>query len=88
MVRKSKPVPSSRVRTDSIAPSYADMPWVTKPPSKAGPAGHDAANIFPSWRNTTSVLVPISTSITVRSSSARSVAKSVATMPAAASAPT
>jgi hypothetical protein len=71
-------------RTDSMAPSAPGIPYRTRPPSKAGPAGQEQARVrIPSDR-ITSVFVPTSTSI--RGNGASS--PSMATRSAAASAPT
>ena len=61
MVRNVNPSPSRR--TDSIAPSAPGMPNRSSPPSNAGPAGHDAARTRVPSVTTTSVFVPMSTSI-------------------------
>ena len=60
--------------TASTAPSYPGMPYVMAPPSKAGPAGHDAAIMRSRLPTTTSVLVPTSTSIASSSCSSMPIA--------------
>ena len=74
----------SRSRTVSIAPSAPGMPYLTPPPSKAGPAGLEAARIVVPSEATISLFVPMSTS---RNDPPRAIA-STATRSAAASAPT
>ena len=76
----------SSMRTESMAPSYPGMPQPTRPPSKAGPAGDEAATMRPRPAMTTSVLVPTSTSRLTPSSPA--LRRSQATRSAAVSAPT
>jgi hypothetical protein len=76
--------PSSRASTVATAPSSAGMPHEIAPPSKAGPAGHEAARMRPRWPSSSSVLVPMSITTVSRSVCARS----TASRQAAASAPT
>ena len=81
---KSKRRRRRRSRPSSIAPSSAGMPQAIAPPSKAGPAGQDAARMRCLLPTINSVFVPMSMIATRRSSCARS----TASMQAAASAPT
>ena len=61
-----------RCATSSMAPSSAGMPQAMAPPSKAGPAGQEAARIRCLLPTISSVLVPISMMAIRRSSCARS----------------
>ena len=77
-------VRSASVAEVLCAPGNPGMPKVICPPSNAGPAGHDAARTLCLLPTINSVLVPMSMTATSRSSLARS----TASMQAAASAPT
>ena len=73
-----------------MAPSEPGIPKRIRPPSNAGPAGHDAARTRVPFVITTSVFVPTSTSIAGPLDVAGSAASSIpaGSRSAAASAPT
>jgi hypothetical protein len=83
-ITSSSKLPSSLMTTSSIAPSSAGIPQEIAPPSNAGPAGQDAARMRSLLPMISSVLVPMSMIATRRFS----FAISIASMHAAASAPT
>ena len=56
----SSSAPSSPIRTRSIAPGRAGMPHAIEPPSKAGPAGQEAARMRSRLPTKSSVFVPTS----------------------------